>query len=49
MNILIIGKSGQLGRSIKEAISNNSSNNSFVFIGRGELDLSKRGSVVAFF
>ena len=47
MKILVIGKNGQLGRSIKNIFSDIQLNNEdeFVFIGRKELDLSNEESI----
>jgi dTDP-4-dehydrorhamnose reductase len=56
MRILVTGKNGQLGRSIHKVISANSTEtntnqnlNEFVFVGRGELDLSQEEGVVNYF
>ena len=56
MRILVTGKNGQLGRSIHKVISNNSTEmntnqnlNEFVFVGRGELDLSQEEGIANYF
>ena len=56
MRILVTGKNGQLGRSIHKVISTNSTEintnqnlNEFVFVGRGELDLSQEEGVANYF
>jgi dTDP-4-dehydrorhamnose reductase len=56
MRILVTGKNGQLGRSIHKAISANSTEintyknlNEFIFVGRGELDLSQEEGVANYF
>ena len=56
MRILVTGKNGQLGRSIHKVISTNSAEmdtnqnlNEFVFVGRGELDLSQEEGVANYF
>ena len=40
MKILVIGKNGQLGKSIHKSVTNNEQTDEFVFVGREELDLS---------
>ena len=51
MRILIIGKSGQLGRSIHKIVNVNSNKNNyrqdseFIFVGRSELNLSSESSI----
>ena len=52
MKVLVIGKNGQLGKSICEAVNVNSKNyhyDDFVFIGRSELDLSSQYSIDNYF
>jgi dTDP-4-dehydrorhamnose reductase len=56
MRILVTGKNGQLGRSIHKVISTNSTEintnqnlNEFVFVGRGELDLSQEEGAANYF
>tara|TARA_B110000008_G_C16953798_1_gene557327 strand:- start:50 stop:931 length:882 start_codon:yes stop_codon:yes gene_type:complete len=49
MKILIIGKNGQLGKSINKATSNTDKSSQFDFIGRQELDLSNIGDIDSFF
>jgi dTDP-4-dehydrorhamnose reductase len=55
MRILITGKNGQLGRSIHKLVNtdtqidNNQSSDDFIFVGRGELDLSSESSISHYF
>ena len=49
MQILVIGKTGQLGQSINEIVSKMQSCDEFVFVGRDELDLSDIDGVVSYF
>jgi dTDP-4-dehydrorhamnose reductase len=49
MRILIIGKNGQLGQSINKLVSENKYNDEFVFVGRGELDLSSESNISHYF
>ena len=49
MKILIIGKNGQLGKSINKAASNTDKSFQFDFIGRQELDLSNIRDIDSFF
>jgi dTDP-4-dehydrorhamnose reductase len=56
MRILVTGKNGQLGRSIHKVVSASSSEtntnqnlNEFVFVGRGELDLSQEEEIAHYF
>jgi len=49
MQILVIGKTGQLGQSINEIVSKMQSRDEFVFVGRDELDLSDKDGVVSYF
>ena len=49
MKILIIGKSGQLGQSIKKVAPKVSSNDEFIFVGREELDLNNTSSIRNYF
>ena len=55
MKILVTGKNGQLGRSIQKLVNtdtkidNNQSFNEFIFIGRGELDLTSESSTNHYF
>ena len=48
MKILVIGKNGQLGRSIQKLISN-FNHHEFTLTGRGELDLSSSESISKYF
>ena len=49
MKVLVTGKSGQLGRSIKKIISRTKQNNKFTFADRVELDLSHEDSIDNYF
>ena len=49
MKVLVIGKNGQLGKSIHKIIKNKKQINNFIFIGREELDLSNSQSIHLFF
>jgi len=49
MRILVTGKDGQLGQSIKNLVANTDQASGFVFIGKEELDLSDRNSIVSYF
>jgi dTDP-4-dehydrorhamnose reductase len=55
MRILVTGKNGQLGRSIQKIVNtdnkidNNQSPNDFIFVGRGDLDLSSESSISHYF
>ncbi len=49
MRILVIGKNSQLGQSINKLINENKYDDEFVFVGRGELDLSKEESIASYF
>ena len=48
-NILVIGKDGQLGQSIKACVQTQSTDQTFMFVGRDELDLSSNDAINAFF
>ena len=51
MRILVIGKNGQLGRSIQKIVSEDNSQNKnwFIFVGRDELDLSSEDNITNYF
>jgi dTDP-4-dehydrorhamnose reductase len=55
MRILVIGKNGQLGRSINKLVNaeakteNNPNLNKFIFVGRDELDLSNESNISHYF
>lgn len=49
MRILVIGKNGQLGRSIQEVILNSKVSDDYILVGRKELDLSNHVSVSNYF
>jgi len=55
MRILVTGKNGQLGQSINKIVNtgngknNYQQDNEFIFVGREELDLSKKESIASYF
>jgi len=55
MRILVTGKNGQLGKSINKIVNtvngknNYQQDNEFIFVGREELDLSKKESIASYF
>ena len=55
MRILVLGKNGQLGRSIHKLVNtdtkidNNQHSNDFIFVGRGDLDLSSESNIDHYF
>ncbi len=55
MRILVTGKNGQLGQSINKLINTEAktdeslSSNKFIFVGRGELDLSSKSNINHYF
>ena len=49
MKILVIGKNGQLGKSIHKSVTNNEQTDEFVFVGREGLDLSSTNSITDYF
>ena len=53
MRILVIGKNGQVGQSIQNLVNKTTNSHlsdyGFVFVGRGELDLSKASNIQAYF
>ena len=49
MKILIIGRNGQLGRSIKKIVSLKNTKDEYTFVGRNEIDLSDLESVTTYF
>jgi dTDP-4-dehydrorhamnose reductase len=49
MKILVIGKNGQLGKSIHKCVTNNEKTEEFVFIGREDLDLSINDNIASYF
>jgi len=49
MKILIIGKNGQLGKSINKIVSKNQNPNQFTFASREDLDLSISNSIIRYF
>jgi len=48
MKILIIGKNGQLGKSINKIVSKSNSGDDFLFIGRDDLDLANLKSITKY-
>ena len=49
MRILVTGKNGQLGQSINKIVRENQHDDEFIFVGRGELDLSREKGIVGYF
>ena len=49
MKILVIGKNGQLGKSINKVITNTKQDNEYIFAGREEFDLSKEIDINSYF
>jgi len=55
VRILVTGKNGQLGKSINKIVNtgngknNYQQDNEFIFVGREELDLSKKESIASYF
>ncbi len=49
MKILVIGKNGQLGKSIHKIVTSHEQNSEFVFVGREALDLSSQDSIISYF
>jgi dTDP-4-dehydrorhamnose reductase len=49
MKILVIGKDGQLGRSIQKQVLNEYQTDEFIFVGRSSIDLSQAISIKNFF
>jgi dTDP-4-dehydrorhamnose reductase len=49
MRILVTGKNGQLGKSIHKLVTNTEQTDDFVFVGRGELDLSDGNNIAHYF
>ena len=47
--ILVIGKNGQLGRSIQKYVINNYKKENFIFVGRHELDLCNQSMISNYF
>ena len=48
MRILIIGKNGQLGKSISKALYNTTQTNKYIFVGKEELELSNNNNIDLF-
>lgn len=49
MKILVIGKNGQLGKSINKVITNTKQENEYIFTGTEDLDLSKETNINSYF
>ena len=49
MEILVTGRNGQLGKSIRKVVSSATQNHNFVFIGREELDLNDNVNISRYF
>jgi len=49
MRILVIGKNGQLGKSIHKLVANTKRTDDFIFVSREELDLSDENNITHYF
>lgn len=49
MNILITGKDGQLGKSIRKVVATQQTTDEFAFVDRSELDLSNQATIDHYF
>ena len=49
MKILVIGKNGQLGKSIHKAVVDDELTDEFIFVGRKDLDLSNTSNITDYF
>ena len=49
MKVLVIGKHGQLGKSINKVITNTKQENEYIFTGTEDLDLSKEININSYF
>jgi len=49
MKILVLGKNGQLGQSIKKVVSTTSILNEYIFLGRDELDITNKKDISDYF
>ena len=49
MRVILIGKNGQLGRSIQNIVDKKKYKNNFTFVGRDELDLSNDNNIDKYF
>ena len=49
MKILVIGKNGQLGRSLNNIVCKRKDSKNFIFIGRKQLNLSNTKSIRSYF
>ena len=49
MKILVIGKNGQLGKSINKALNKSEPSNEYFFAGREDLDLSQKNNISNYF
>ena len=49
MRVILIGKNGQLGRSIQNIVDKKKQNNNFTFVGRDELDLTNDNNIDKYF
>ena len=49
MRIILIGKNGQLGRSVQSIVDKKKQNNNFTFVGRDELDLTNDNNIDKYF
>jgi len=49
MQVLVIGKNGQLGQSINKVVKEKKCDDQFVFVDRNELDLNREASIINYF
>ena len=49
MRVLVTGKNGQLGKSIKQIVSNSKQSDDFIFTDRDELDFSQNDNIEKYF
>ncbi len=49
MRVILIGKNGQLGRSVQNIVDKKKQNNNFTFVGRDELDLTNDNNIDKYF
>ena len=49
MKVLVIGKNGQLGRSIQNLVEENNLTELFDFVGRDDLDLNNSKNISQYF
>ena len=49
MKILILGKNGQLGKSMKKALATKNSNDEYIYTSRSDIDMLDSESISNFF